>query len=59
MKNRFEALGNIEDPQEEDDKLLESYRDAVKIVMGKTTRRREGQTRSAEGRNTRGSAKMG
>ena len=31
VKNRFEVLGDIEDPQEEHDMILETYRDAWKI----------------------------
>jgi len=34
VKNRFEALGDIEDPEEEHDKILEAYRDAAKKVIG-------------------------
>ena len=29
MKNRFEVLGDIEDPKEEHDKILVAYRDAA------------------------------
>ena len=34
VKNRFEVLGDIEDPEEEHDKILETYRDAAKKVLG-------------------------
>ena len=34
MKNRFEAVGDIEDPEEEHDKILETYREAAKKVIG-------------------------
>ena len=36
VKNRFEALGDIEDPEEEHDKLLEVYRDAAEKVIGRS-----------------------
>ena len=36
VKNRFEALGDIEDPQEEHDKILETYREAEKKVIGRS-----------------------
>ena len=35
MRNRFEAIGGIEDPAEEHDMLLESYREATNQVIGK------------------------
>ena len=34
VKNRFEALGDIEDPKEQHDMILETYRDAAKKVIG-------------------------
>ena len=34
VKNRFEVLGDIEDPEEEHDMILETYRDAPKKVIG-------------------------
>ena len=34
VKNRFEALGDIEDPEEEHNMILETYRDAAKKVIG-------------------------
>ena len=34
VKNRFEALRDIEDPQEEHNMILETYRDAAKKVFG-------------------------
>ena len=36
MKNRFEALGDIEDPEEEYDKILVTYRDATEKVIGRS-----------------------
>ena len=33
MKKRLEALGDIEDPEEEHDMILETYRDAGKKVI--------------------------
>ena len=34
VKNRCEVLGDIEDPEKEHDKILETYRDAAKEVIG-------------------------
>ena len=34
VKNRFEALGDIEDPEEEHNMILETNRDAAKKVIG-------------------------
>ena len=34
VENRFEASGDIEDPEEEHDMILETYRDAPKKVIG-------------------------
>ena len=34
VKNRFEGLGDVEDPEEEHDGILETYRDAAKKVIG-------------------------
>ena len=34
VKNRFKALGDIEDLEEEHDMILETYRDAAKKVIG-------------------------
>ena len=36
MKNRFEALGDLEDPEEEHEKILEMYRDAAEKVIGRS-----------------------
>ena len=36
VKNRFEALGYIEDPQKEHDKILVVYRDAAEKVIGRS-----------------------
>ena len=36
VKNRFEAPGDIEDPEEEHDKLLQAYRDAAEKVIGRS-----------------------
>ena len=36
VKNRFEAPGDIEDQEEEHDKLLEAYRDAAEKVIGRS-----------------------
>ena len=33
VKNRFEVLGDIEDPEEEHDMILETYRDAAKNML--------------------------
>ena len=34
VRNRFEALGDINDPEEEHDTILATYRDAAKKVLG-------------------------
>ena len=34
VRNRFEALGDINDPKEEHDTILATYRDAAKKVLG-------------------------
>ena len=34
LRNRFEALGDINDPEEEHDTILATYRDAAKKVLG-------------------------
>ena len=34
VKNRFEALGDIDDPEEERNMILEMYREAAKKVIG-------------------------
>ena len=34
MKNRFEALGDTDGPEEEHDMILATYRDAAKKVLG-------------------------
>ena len=34
VRNRFEALGDIDDPEEEYDMILATYRDAAKNVLG-------------------------
>ena len=36
MRNRFEALGDIDDPKEEHDMILVTYRDAAKKVVGRS-----------------------
>ena len=36
MRNRFEALGDIDDPEEEHDMILQTYRDAAKKVLGRS-----------------------
>ncbi|KAL9963605.1 hypothetical protein ACROYT_G027128 [Oculina patagonica] len=36
MRNRFEALGDIEEPEEEHDLILATYRDAAKKVIGRS-----------------------
>ena len=36
MNNRFDVLGDIEDPEEEHDKLLEVYRGAAEKVIGRS-----------------------
>ena len=36
MSNRFEALGDIDDPKEEHEMILETYRDAAKKVLGRS-----------------------
>ena len=33
VKNKFDAQGDIEDPEGEHDKILETYRDAAKKVI--------------------------
>ena len=34
VKNRLKALGDVQDPEEEHDGILETYRDAAKKVIG-------------------------
>ena len=34
MRNRFETLGDIDDPEEDYDMILPTYRDAAKKVLG-------------------------
>lgn len=36
VRNRFEALGDIEDPEEEHDLILATYREAAKKVIGRS-----------------------
>ena len=36
VRNRFEALGDIDDPEEEHDMFLTTYRDAAKKVLGRS-----------------------
>ena len=36
MRNRFKALGDIEDPEEEHDLILATYREAAKKVIGRS-----------------------
>ena len=36
VRNRFEALGDIDDPKEEHDMILVTYRDAAKKVVGRS-----------------------
>ena len=36
VNNRFDVLGDIEDPEEEHDKLLEAYRGAAEKVIGRS-----------------------
>ena len=36
MRNKFEALGGIDDPEEEHDMILATYRDAAKKVFGRS-----------------------
>ena len=36
MRNRFEALGDINDPEEEHDMISATYRDAAKKVLGRS-----------------------
>ena len=36
MKNRFQTLGDIEDPEKEDESFLEVYREAAKKIIGMT-----------------------
>ena len=36
VRNRFEALGDINDPEEEHDMILATYRDAAKKVLGRS-----------------------
>ena len=40
MKKRFGALGDIEDPEEKHDMILETYRDAGKKVIAGGPKRR-------------------
>ena len=36
LRNRFEALGDIHDPEEEHDMILATYRDGAKKVLGRS-----------------------
>ena len=36
MRNRFEALGDIDDPEDEHTVILPTYRDAAKKVLGRS-----------------------
>ena len=36
MKNRFEEIGDIKDPQEEHDKILVTYKHATKKLIGRS-----------------------
>ena len=36
VRNRFEGLGDIDDPKEEHDMILVTYRDAAKKVVGRS-----------------------
>ena len=36
MRNRFEAFGDIDDPEKEHDMILATYRDAAKKVLGRS-----------------------
>ena len=38
VRNRFEALGDIDDPEEEHDMILATYRDAAKEVLGSSNK---------------------
>ena len=38
LRNRFEALGDIDDPEEEHDMILATYRDGVKKVLGRSNK---------------------
>ena len=40
MRNRFEALGDIDDLEEEHDVILPTYRDAAKRVLGRSKKLR-------------------
>ena len=40
MRNRFEALGDIDDPEEEHDMILATHRDAAKKVLGRSQKLR-------------------
>ena len=40
VRNRFEALGDIGDPEEEHDMILATYRDAAKKVLGRSKKLR-------------------
>ena len=38
LRNRFEALGDIDDPEEEHDMILAKYRDGAKKVLGRSNK---------------------
>ena len=38
MKNGLEALEDIDDPEEEDDMILATYRDGAKRVLGRSNK---------------------
>ena len=38
LRNRFEALGDIDDPEEEHDMILATYRDGARKVLGRSNK---------------------
>ena len=38
LRNRFKALGDIDDPEEEHDMILATYRDGAKKVLGRSNK---------------------
>ena len=51
VRNRFGALGDIDDPEEEHDMILATYRDEAKKVLGRSKKLSRPWTGSQDGKN--------